>query len=215
MLRRINAEGVALIKQWEGLRLETYRCSAGVLTIGYGHTSSVIPGMHITATEAERLLMRDLAIFEAEVSRAVDVEITDNQFAALVSWTYNIGVSAMRESTLIRKLNMGDYASVPAELARWNKIKGVVSSGLSNRRAAEAGLWARGSFVSSRDVAPATPAHNSNGVDASKIGGVAAAAATVAPALTSLSGLHWAVGIALVAGAVVLAAIWLLKKRET
>jgi lysozyme len=213
-MRRINADGIALIKQWEGLRLETYRCSAGVLTIGYGHTSSVIPGMHITETEAERLLMRDLAIFEAEVSRAVDVEITDNQFAALVSWTYNIGVSAMRGSTLIRKLNTGDYASVPAELARWNKIKGVVSPGLSNRRAAEAGLWARGSFVSSRDIAPTTPAYNSNGVDAGKIGGVAAAVATVAPALTSLGGLHWAVGVALVAGAVALAAIWLLKKRD-
>jgi lysozyme len=170
--------------------------------------------MHITEAEAERLLMRDLAIFEAEVSRAVDVEITDNQFAALVSWTYNVGVSAMRGSTLIRKLNTGDHASVPAELARWNKIKGAVSAGLSNRRAAEAGLWVRGSFVSSRDVAPAMPTYSSNGVDAGKIGGVAAAAATVAPALTSLSGLHWAVGVALVAGVVALAAIWLLKKRD-
>lgn len=212
-MRRINVEGIALIKQWEGLRLETYRCSAGVLTIGYGHTASVIPGMHITEAEAERLLMRDLAVFEAEVSRAVDVELTDNQFAALVSWTYNVGVSAMRGSTLIRKLNAGDFACVPGELARWNKIKGVVAPGLSNRRAAEAGLWARGSFVSSRDVAPTTPSHNSNGADAGKIGGVAAAAATVAPALTSLSGLHWAVGVALVAGAVVVAVIWMLKKR--
>ena len=214
MLRRINNEGIALIKQWEGLRLETYRCKAGVLTIGYGHTASVIPGMHITEIEAERLLMRDLAVFEAEVSRAVDVEITDNQFAALVSWTYNVGVSAMRKSTLIRKLNQGDYSSVPGELARWNRIKGLVSSGLSNRRAAEAGLWARGSFVTSRDVEPNAPANPSTTFEATKIGGVAAAAATAAPALTSLSGLHWAVGVALVAGAVVLAAVWLLKKRD-
>lgn len=214
MSRRINAEGVALIKQWEGLRLETYRCSAGVLSIGYGHTTSVIPGLHITEAEAERLLLRDLSVFEKAVSNAVTVELTDNQYAALVSWAFNVGARAMENSTLVRKLNAGDYASVPIELARWNKVKGQVVVGLSNRRAAEAGLWARGSFVTSRDVSPTQPAQNSTTTDAGKLGGVAAAAATVAPAITSLSGVHWAVGVAVVAGVVALAAIWLLKKRD-
>jgi len=132
----------------------------------------------------------------------------------LVSWTFNVGVSAMRKSSLVRKLNAGDYGAVPGELARWNKVKGAVNPGLSNRRAAEAGLWAKGSFVSSSSVEPATPPQVSTAVDVSKLGGVAAAAATAAPALTSLSGIHWAVGVALVAGAVVLAAIYLLKKRD-
>lgn len=213
-MRRINADGVALIKQWEGLRLETYRCSAGVLTIGYGHTASVIPGLRITEAEAERLLRRDLSVFEEAVSDAVTVELTDSQYAALVSWAFNVGASAMENSTLIRKLNAGDYAAVPTELARWNKVKGQVVVGLSNRRAAEAGLWARGSFVTSRDVSPTQPAQNSPATDAGKLGGIAAAAATAAPVLTGLSGAHWAVGVALVAGVVVLAAIWLLKKRD-
>jgi lysozyme len=215
MLRRINAEGIALIKQWEGLRLEAYRCSAGVLTIGFGTTSNVKEGMRITEIEAEQLLLRDLAVFEAEVSRAVQVDLTDNQYAALVSWTYNVGAAAMRKSTLIRKLNAGDYASVPGELARWNKVKGNVVAGLSNRRAAEAGLWARGSFVSSRDIEPAAPGQSSTATEAGKFGSVAAAAATLAPALSSLSGLHWVVGVAIVVAVAAAAGIWFFKKRDT
>ena len=213
MMRRINDEGIALIKQWEGLRLEAYRCDADVLTIGYGHTTNVTEGMKITEEEAEQLLIRDLSVFEAEVSRTVTVKLFDNQYAAIVSWAYNVGASAMRKSTLIKKLNAGDYSAVPGELARWNKVKGKVVAGLSNRRAAEAGLWARGSFVSSRGVEPVVP-QNSTAANAGKLGGVAAAAATAAPALTGLSGVHWAVGVALVAGAVIIAAVWLLKKRD-
>jgi lysozyme len=213
-MRRINDEGEAFIKQWEGLRLEAYRCSAGVWTIGYGHTATAHEGMQITKAEAERLLRLDMALFEAEVSRAVDVKLTDNQFAALVSWAYNVGTKAMRASTLIRKLNAGDFGAVPGELARWNKIKGNVSQGLSNRRAAEAGLWARGAFVASRDVEPTEPASSSTAAGAGKLGGVAAAAATAAPAITSLGGVHWAVGVALVAGVVALAAVWLLRRHD-
>jgi lysozyme len=212
-MRRINAEGLALIKQWEGCKLEAYRDVGGVWTVGFGHTRTAKAGMVITEAEAERLLQEDLAIFEAEVARAVDVDLTDNQFAALVSWSYNVGVGAMRRSSLIRKLNAGEYDAVPAELARWNKVKGKVVKGLSNRRAAEAGLWARGAFVASRNIEPAAPAEPSAGKDASALGGVAAAAAAAAPALTSLSGVHWSVGVVLVAGLVGLAAIWLLRRR--
>lgn len=214
MFRRVSPEGIAFIKQWEGLRLEAYRCSADAWTIGYGHTADVSEGLLITEAEAEKLLMRDLSVSEAGICREVRVELSDNQFAALVSWTFNVGIEAMRKSTLVRKLNAGDYGAVPGELARWNKVKKKVNPGLSNRRAAEAGLWAKGAFVSSRSVEPATPAQGSTALDVSKLGGVAAAAATAAPALTGLSGVHWAVGVALVAGAVVLAAVYLLKKRD-
>lgn len=214
MKRQISAEGLALIKQWEGLRLEAYRCDAGVWTIGYGHTASAYEGMKITLEQAERLLVQDLDVFENAVSRAVKVDLSDNQFAALVSWAYNVGVGAMQKSSLIRKLNAGDYGSVPGELARWNKVKGKVNRGLSNRRAAEIGLWARGSFVTSRDVEPSVPGKTSSAVEAGQLGGVAAAASAVAPALASLSGIHWGVGIAVVASAVALAAFWLFRKRE-
>lgn len=213
-MRRINPEGIAFIKQWEGLRLDAYKCSAGEWTIGYGHTATAKEGMKITQTEAERLLYQDLSLYETAVTRAVTAQLSDNQFAALVSWSYNVGITAMRNSSLIRKLNQGDYGSVPGELARWNKVKGKVNRGLSNRRAAEAGLWARGSFVASRDVEPAEPSAPSPVAEASKLGGVAAAAAAAAPAITSLGGVHWAVGVALVAGAVALAAIWLLRRHD-
>lgn len=213
-MRRINAEGLTLIKQWEGLRLEAYKCSADVWTIGYGHTATAHEGMKITLEHAERLLLQDLDVFENAVSRSITVDLSDNQFAALVSWAYNVGAGAMQKSTLIRKLNAGDYAAVPGELARWNKVKGKASKGLSNRRAAEAGLWARGSFVASRDVEPTTPSKTSAVAEAGQLGGVAAAAATFAPALASLSGVHWAVGVAVVAGAVALATVWLLKRRD-
>ena len=212
-MRKINSEGLALIKQWEGVRLDAYLCPAGVWTIGYGHTRTAVEGMAITEAEAEALLQQDLALFEAEVARAVDVDLTDNQFAALVSWAYNIGTGAMRRSSLIRKLNAGEYDAVPGELARWNKVQGKVVKGLSNRRAAEAGLWARGAFVASRNIEPAAPPEASPGKDASALGGVAAAAAAAAPALTSLGGVHWSVGVVLVAGLVGLAAIWLLRRR--
>jgi len=212
--RKINTHGLDFIKQWEGMRLEAYKCSAGVWTIGYGHTRTARPGLHITREKAEALLIEDLRVFEAAVDDAVMVPLTNNQFAALVSWTFNVGVGAMRQSTLVKRLNDGDYASVPAQLARWNKVKGKPNTGLANRRAAEAGLWARGEFVTSRDVAPTAPTETTAPMEAAKWGGMAAAAATAAPAISSLGDLHWSVGVAIVAGAVALAGIWLLKRRH-
>lgn len=150
--RKVNKETVDLIKRWEGFRAEPYKCPAGVDTIGYGHTTTkslMKRGTKITEARAEKLLRSDLAIYEKAISEMVEVDLTDGQYGALVSWCFNVGVGAAQRSTLIRKLNAGDYDSVPRELARWNKIGNSVSSGLANRRAAEGGLWARGSFVSS------------------------------------------------------------------
>lgn len=164
MTRRINAAGLALIKQWEGLRLTAYLCPASKWTIGYGSTGShVKPNLTITKQEADQLLIADLDRFERAVDTLVRVKLTDNQFAALVSFAFNIGEGkgGFATSTLLRKLNRGDYASVPGELAKWVhatvKGKKVRVEGLVNRRAAEAGLWARGSFVSS-STEPAKPA---------------------------------------------------------
>jgi lysozyme len=160
MTRRINDEGLALIKQWEGLKLTAYLCPAKVWTIGYGSTLGVTESMKITKAKAEKLLLKDLERFEAAIERLVSVPLNDNQFAALVSWAFNVGEGAVAKSTLIRKLNAGDYDAVPQELARWNKAGGKVLTGLSNRRAAEAGLWAKGEFVASNYVEPESPEKN-------------------------------------------------------
>ncbi|MET3560721.1 lysozyme [Bartonella japonica] len=153
-MRKISQEGLELIKRWEGLRLEAYRDTACIWTIGYGHTSDagkplVKKGMCITQKQAEEILCEDLKQFEKAVDEAVTVSLTDAQFAALVSFCYNIGTAAFCKSTLLKKLNQGDYESVPVELQKWNKVGGKPLRGLANRRAAEAGLWARGSYISS------------------------------------------------------------------
>jgi len=158
-MRKINKDGLALIKQWEGLRLAAYKDAAGVWTIGYGHTRAAghpIPhaGMTISETEAESLLASDLRQYERAVQEAVHVPLHDNQFAALVSFCYNVGPGAFAQSTLCKKLNQGDYDAVPLELAKWTRAGGKKLKGLVNRRAAEAGLWVKGSFVTSRDIKP-------------------------------------------------------------
>lgn len=154
LMRSICKEGLELIKQWEGLRLEAYRDRACIWTIGYGHTSYagkplVRKGMCITQEQAEKILYEDLKPFENAVEQSVTVSLTDAQFAALVSFCYNVGTAAFCKSTLLKKLNQGDYEAVPVELQKWNKVGGKPLEGLVNRRAAEAGLWAKGSYVCS------------------------------------------------------------------
>jgi lysozyme len=163
MSRKINQEGLNLIKQWEGLELAAYKDVAGVLTIGYGHTSTagtpkVVTGQRITEAQAEEILKSDLAKFEERVNRLVKVPLTENQFATLVSFDFNTG--ALHKSTLLKKLNAGDYEAVPVELMKWVNAGGKKVKGLVNRRSAEAGLWAKGEFVSSNtvDAKPTVPA---------------------------------------------------------
>lgn len=159
MTRRINAAGLQLIKQWEGMKLKAYRDVAGVLTIGYGSTGAhVKPGMIITEPQAEALLMKDLERFEERVDRLVKVPLTENQFAALVSFDFNTG--ALHKSTLLKKLNARQYDAVPLELMKWVNARGKRVQGLVNRRSAEAGLWAKGDFVSSNfvEAKPTAPA---------------------------------------------------------
>ncbi len=139
--RRINEAGLALIRTFEGLALKPYRCPAGRWTIGYGHTETALPGQRISAEHAEALLRSDLVTFERGVATLVKVPLNDNQFAALVCFTFNIGLSAFTRSTLLRKLNAGRYDTVSAELLRWCRVSGVELPGLLRRRHAEAVLW--------------------------------------------------------------------------
>lgn len=141
MARMINSAGLALIKEYEGLRLEAYQDGVGVWTIGYGSTGNVKEGDTISAEQAELRLEASLIEVEAAVSRLVKVPLTDNQFSALVSFAYNVGTGALEKSTLLKKLNEGGYDLVPACLKSWVFAGGKVEQGLVKRRAAEATLW--------------------------------------------------------------------------
>ena len=138
---KISLEGLSLIKKFEGCRLEAYKCSANVLTIGYGHTGGVKETDTITQSEADELLEKDIAKFEEYVNDNVIVELNQSQFDALVAWTFNLGPGNLRESTMLKKLNDADYASVPFEMKRWNKAGGKTLDGLIRRRNAEALLF--------------------------------------------------------------------------
>lgn len=130
----------------------------GTLTIGVGHTGpDVKPGMTITKERSRELLRKDLASFEHVVEKFVKVPLTDNQFGALVSFAFNVGAGNFTGSTLLRKLNKGNYAAVPIELMKWTKSKGKTLPGLINRRTQEAALWGTGEFVSSASVEAKTP----------------------------------------------------------
>ena len=147
MPREINQAGLDLVKKFEGFYADAYRCPAGVLTIGYGHTSDVQQGSCISEERAEELLTEDMASACASVERLVEVPLSDNQFAALASFAFNCGAGNLASSTLLQKLNRGNYDVAPSELARWVKAtdpdsgKKKTLAGLVRRRAAEGELW--------------------------------------------------------------------------
>ena len=133
--------GVELIKKFEGKRQVAYQDSAGVWTIGYGHTKGVYEGQLCIEKTCDRYLAEDIQEVEEYIEKLVKVPLTQNQFDALVAWTFNLGPTNLNESTMLRKLNEGDYDAVPYEMKRWNKAGGEVLEGLVRRRAAEAQLF--------------------------------------------------------------------------
>lgn len=139
---KISNAGLSLIKGFEGFRSKAYVCPAGVLTIGYGHTGpDVKPGMTVTEERGTELLAKDVSRFERAVDKFVKVPLTQNQYDALVSFTYNVGEGNFQSSTLLKKLNAKDYAGAAAQFNRWNRGGGKVLSGLVRRRAAERKLF--------------------------------------------------------------------------
>lgn len=171
MARELTRDNLEKLIQWEGEVLHAYddfdpkhrpvrpgQTVRGTLTIGVGHTGpDVFPGQTITREESRAIFRKDLQRFTNAVDRLVKVQLKDNQFAALVSFAFNVGVGAFQKSTLLRRLNAGDYDAVPSELKKYTRSKGKVMQGLVNRRAAEAGLWSKGSFVVSSNVQPDVP----------------------------------------------------------
>ena len=138
---QISEEGLALIKKFEGCELEAYRCSANVLTIGYGHTKGVKEGDTITKDEAEYMLQEEMIEYEGYVNDMVDVELNQSQYDSLCAWVYNLGPTNLQSSTLLKVLNEGKYNEVPQQIKRWNKANGQVLNGLIRRREAEALLF--------------------------------------------------------------------------
>ncbi len=165
-MRDLNQAGLDLIKSFEGIpdgdpatvNIDPYLDPVGIWTIGWGHAISVggayLRGKAnrdaardlypdgITLAQAETLLRGDVLDTCRDVESLVEVPLTDNQFAALVSFTFNLGRGSLARSTLLRKLNEKDYAGAAAEFARWNRAGGKVLDGLVARRAAEAQLFA-------------------------------------------------------------------------
>lgn len=138
---KISDQGIALIKEFEGCELTAYVCPAGVLTIGVGHTGrDVHAGQTITEEEADELLRKDLETFERCVNNYVG-PVTQSQFDALVSFAFNLGCDALRNSTLLRKLNDGDDVGAADEFGKWVKAGGKVLPGLVRRREAEKALF--------------------------------------------------------------------------
>jgi lysozyme len=147
MARHINEKGLALIKKYEGLSLTAYRCPAGKLTVGFGSTGShVKEGMCITEAEAELLLKRDLARFETGVEAILGpVPATSDQFSALVSFAFNLGLMALHKSTLMKRHRSGDFDKAADQFREWNKarVRGqlIPLAGLTARREAERNLY--------------------------------------------------------------------------
>lgn len=142
MSRKTSQRGVDLIKRWEGCKLNQYLDQHSIKTIGYGHTGvDVVPGLSITPDQAEELLKKDLEAAEKGVDTVITVLLNDNEFAALVCFTFNIGVNAFKMSTLRTILNQGNRKGAADQFLRWNHISGVESQGLTNRRIAERALF--------------------------------------------------------------------------
>jgi lysozyme len=153
---QMSEHGLELLKQWEGFELKVYKDSAGLPTIGVGHLITkpeqssgniVIAGVPVqyanglTDQQVLDLLSQDVQPAEQAVNNGVKVALDQNQFDALVSFTFNVGVGAFTSSTLLKVLNQSQYDGVPDQLRRWNKAGGKVVQGLVNRRENEVTLW--------------------------------------------------------------------------
>ena len=139
---RIGPKGIALVKEFEGLRLEAYMPTPDdVPTLGYGHTKGVKMGDTCTEAEADAFLRQDVEWAEECVDNQVKVPLQQEEFDALVSLVFNIGCGNFAGSTLLRKLNDSDYDGCSDEFKRWSKQKGKVLNGLVRRRFAEAKLF--------------------------------------------------------------------------
>lgn len=141
MSMKTGNAGLNLIKSFEGCRLTAYKDAVNVLTIGYGHTGNVKEGQVISQAQAEQLLRDDLNRFENGVEKLVTVELNQNQFDALVSFSYNLGLGNLQNSDLLKYVNKKDFTNASKEFTLWVHAGGIVLNGLVRRRSAERDLF--------------------------------------------------------------------------
>ncbi len=132
---------IDLVKSFEGFSSTAYKCPAGVWTIGYGTTEYVDPGDVVTEEEAEQMLYEDLLNASKAIEELVDIDLTQEQYDALVSFVYNVGREAFRQSTLLKLINSNNMPAAALQFSRWNKANGKVLPGLTRRRLAERQLF--------------------------------------------------------------------------
>lgn len=140
-ITKVSQKCIDLVKQCEGCKLTSYQDSVGVWTIGYGRTTGVTKGQTITQKQADSFLLQELEQFGKAVASLVKVLINQNQFDALVCFTYNVGVGSLKKSTLLKLLNAGNFTEAAQQFLVWNKAGGKVLPGLSKRRALEKSLF--------------------------------------------------------------------------
>ena len=142
-LPQISSRGFTLIKQFEGFKATAYRCPAGLHTIGYGHVTKAGESISqpLSESQAETLLLQDIEVAAKAVHRLIKVPLTQGQFDALVSFTFNCGAGALQRSTLRSCVNREEHMQVPAELLKWTHSCGKSLPGLMRRRMAEALLY--------------------------------------------------------------------------
>jgi lysozyme len=154
-MKKLSKRGLQFIKEAEGLRLESYRCSGNVWTIGYGSTDGVTQGMKISNVEAENRLKRDVKRFEDAVNSLVNVDLTQSQYDALVSFSFNVGVAAFKNSTMLKLINKGQLDKVPNEFSKWIFAGKKKVNGLVARRAKEAALFVDDAWEADDQPSPA------------------------------------------------------------
>lgn len=138
----INGKGLDLIKKYESFSAKPYVCPAGELTIGYGHVIKDHENIkHLTPEQADELLIKDISVFEEEVRPLIEIDLNENQYAAIIAFVYNIGITQFRSSTLLKLLNDDKILNVPEQFLRWIYCNKKPLKGLLNRRLAEVNLF--------------------------------------------------------------------------
>jgi lysozyme len=220
---KMTSEGLALIRRFEGFRAKAYRDAAGVWTIGYGHTSMagaplVMPGMKIGKAEAERMLAADVEQFARGVARLLTRELTPEQFSAVVSFAFNVGLGGLAKSSVLKAVNAGDHAAVARRLQLWVKAGGRVLPGLVKRRAAEAALYAGAGHARAEapvEAVEGKPALRSTTNLAALLSALAGVAVTLATTVKEMSETVEGPWLMLASGIVFAgAALWIIRERR-
>lgn len=188
----LSKTGLDMIKSFEGLSLTAYKAldTEKYYTIGYGHYGSdVKKGMRITSARAEELLKQDVKSFVSGVEKALKVKVNQNQFDALVSLAYNIGVGAFTSSTLLKKLNGGDVKGASEQFLVWNKSGGRTIDGLKTRRAKEKALFDKGTGTVSKAVVKDSGTETYKVKSGDTLSEIAVAYKTTVARLKSLNGI--------------------------